>query len=586
MPKMSATKKMKTGFFIFIVALACLSVAIFFTTSIDAQFDAQLDFQYQRLLTLRNLLGNLDAASAAQSTFMLVGDERALFARSRALRSAQSQLDELESRMDARDAQLNASITDMMRLLDTELTMYTKSNVQAIATSGLPLQLLNARQHIHELVAPLIADEQASIKFVHRQATTNTIRLNTLLASTVVVVLCLLLWFALLMRSQLRERGIAENKLRDANAYFESLLENIPAMIFIKDAEHLRFVRINKAGENLLGITREELIGKSDHDFFPTDQAEFFIRKDREVLAQDRILEIPEETINTRHHGQRWLHTLKVPVMNAQKQAVLLMGISMDVTAQKQAEQRIKALNAELEEKAKLLKISNNELETFCYSVSHDLRAPLRTIEGFAQLLEENQHSSLDADALRYLNTIRRSSKQMSQLIDDLLAYSKVGRQSISPQKLDMELLATRAMEVASFGRNPKPEIIIDPLPEIFGDETMLSSVWLNLIDNAIKYSAKHVAPRIRISAKSDAQYVTYSVQDNGVGFDMQQYEKLFDVFQRLHSDHEFSGTGLGLAIVERIVSRHGGGVWAEGQPQQGAVFYFSLPIQPEYAFC
>jgi light-regulated signal transduction histidine kinase (bacteriophytochrome) len=147
-----------------------------------------------------------------------------------------------------------------------------------------------------------------------------------------------------------------------------------------------------------------------------------------------------------------------------------------------------------------------------------------------------------------------------------------------------MNLLAARATEIAAFGRNPRPEIIIDDLPNITGDETMISSVWLNLIDNAIKYSAKNIMPRIHISARSDDHTITYCVQDNGVGFDMQQYDKLFDVFQRLHSEREFTGTGLGLAIVERIISRHGGRVWAEGTPQQGATFYFSLSTEPAHA--
>ncbi len=582
---MPTSKKMWSGFCISIVAMAGLSAAIFATIENGRQLNVHLETEHARMFTLHSLLDSLSAASAAQDTFMLTGDESALFARTHALRSAQSQLDELQSPDDARHARLNALAIQTIRLLDMELTLYTKSDVQAVARSGMPLQVLAVSQQDRELATAMINDVQTSINTIRQQITNNAIRLNMLQTALILTVLGLLLWFALLMRSELRERRNTENQLRDANTHFESLLENIPAMIFIKEAINLRFVRINKAGETLLGISREELIGKSDHDFFPAEQAEFFINKDREVLAHDRVLEIPEETINTRSHGQRWLHTLKVPVMNAQKQPALLMGISMDVTTQKLAEQHIKALNVELEQKAKLLKISNNELETFCYSVSHDLRAPLRTIEGFAQLLEENQHSTLDADALRYLNTIRRSSKHMSQLIDDLLAYSKVGRQTITLQKLDMELLAARATEVASFGRNPRPEIIIDQLPEALGDETMLNSVWLNLIDNAIKYSAKHVAPKVRISAKQDVHGITYSVQDNGVGFDMQQYEKLFDVFQRLHSDHEFSGTGLGLAIVERIISRHGGRVWAEGKPQQGAVFYFSLPMEHEAAF-
>jgi light-regulated signal transduction histidine kinase (bacteriophytochrome) len=210
------------------------------------------------------------------------------------------------------------------------------------------------------------------------------------------------------------------------------------------------------------------------------------------------------------------------------------------------------------------------------------LRAPLRTIEGFAQLLEESYKNLLDDSALQHLNAIRRSSKHMAQLIDDLLAYAKVGRQAIIQKTLDMNMLAAKAAEVAAFGRNPQPSIIIDQLPVAAGDETMLSSVWLNLVDNAIKYSAKNVAPVIHISAQHDEQTTTYCVQDNGVGFDMQNYEKLFDVFQRLHSEREFAGTGLGLAIVERIISRHGGRIWAEGKPSKGAAFYFSLPTVTE----
>ncbi|HEX2585546.1 MAG TPA: ATP-binding protein [Steroidobacteraceae bacterium] len=547
--------------------------------------DSAMENKNSSILAMGNLLHSLDEVESVQDAFMLAADSNALFARTRAVRDVQSRLDELQSTDVTMYRQLNTSITDTIHALDAELSLYTKSGMQSVTQSGMPVRLLQQRQQSHDLANALISTVKAEMQSLRIQSSRNTVTLYILQIAIILLALGVLIWSVILMRSELRERQQKENQLRDINAYVESLLENIPAMIFIKDARDLRFVRINKAGESLLGISREEFVGKSDHDFFPPDQVEFFINKDREVLAQDKVVEIPEETIDTRNHGQRWLHTLKVPVMNVDKKPLLLLGISMDITTQKLAEQRIKALNVELEQKAKQLKVSNSELETFCYSVSHDLRAPLRTIEGFAQLLEENQRSSLDADSLRYLNTIRRSSKQMSQLIDDLLAYSKMGRQTITTEKLDMNLLAARATEIAAFGRNPRPEIIIDDLPNITGDETMISSVWLNLIDNAIKYSAKNIMPRIHISARSDDHTITYCVQDNGVGFDMQQYDKLFDVFQRLHSEREFTGTGLGLAIVERIISRHGGRVWAEGTPQQGATFYFSLSTEPAHAF-
>lgn len=576
--------QMRTGLVAVIIVLAALSVTTFITIESGRQLAANLETEHAHQFALRSLLNSLDEASAAQNTFLLTGDENALFTRTQAFRSVQSQLDGLESLDHPLYSQLNASITETTRLLDQELSLYTKSGMQALIQSGLIVQALKKRQQDHELANSLVDTTLINTATIRQHSASNMILLNVLQALLVMLALGSLAWFTVMMRSELLERRNTENQLRDINVYVESLLENVPAMIFIKDARDLRFVRINKAGESLLGITREELIGKSDHDFFPPDQVDFFINKDREVLAQDKVVEIPEETINTRAHGQRWLHTLKVPVFNAQRKPILLLGISMDITVQKLAERRIKALNVELEQNAKLLKISNNELETFCYSVSHDLRAPLRTIEGFAQLLEENQRSSLDTDALRYLNTIRRSSRQMSQLIDDLLAYAKVGRQTLISQKLNMNLLASKAAEIAAFGRNPRPEIIIDDIPEAMGDETMISSVWLNLIDNAIKYSAKNNTPRIHISAHRDDESVTYQVQDNGVGFDMQEYDKLFDVFQRLHSDRDFAGTGLGLAIIERVISRHGGRVWADGKPQQGAIFYFSLPNQVEHA--
>jgi len=583
--RISTERQIRFGLLIAFIALAGLSFATFSAIHTDRQLTRALDTRYNSLLAVRTLLHSLDDAISVQDTFMLGGDENALFARTRALRDVQSQLDQLQASSPAMYQQLNASLAEIMHALDSELSLYTKSGMQSVIQSGLPAQALQKRRQSHDLAQSIISSEQIEINALRERMSRNLIVLVLLQATIVLLALGVSIWSVTLMRRELRERRHTENELRNINAYVESLLENIPAMIFIKDARHLRFVRINKAGESLLGISRDELLGKSDHDFFPPDQVEFFINKDREVLAQDRAVEIPEETIDTRHHGQRWLHTLKVPVMNAQKEPLLLLGISMDITTQKQAEQRIKALNVELEQKAQQLKLSNNELETFCYSVSHDLRAPLRTIEGFAQLLEENQRSSLDADALRYLNTIRRSSRQMSQLIDDLLAYSKMGRQTITTEKLDMNLLAARATEIAAFGRNPRPEIIIDDLPNAIGDETMISSVWLNLIDNAIKYSAKNSTPRVHISAHSDGHTVTYRVQDNGVGFDMEQYDKLFDVFQRLHSEREFSGTGLGLAIVDRIINRHGGRVWAEGKPQQGAVFYFTLSTEPAHVF-
>jgi light-regulated signal transduction histidine kinase (bacteriophytochrome) len=225
------------------------------------------------------------------------------------------------------------------------------------------------------------------------------------------------------------------------------------------------------------------------------------------------------------------------------------------------------------------LKISNQELESFCYSISHDLRTPLRTIDGFAQMVTEEFGKQLPPAALRYVQRIRHASERMCQLIDGLLAFSRVGRHPLTPVRIDMSVLADKAAEAAAFGRSPAPQIFIGKLPSAWGDEALFYRVWMNLIDNAFKYSARTAQPQVKISAFANGDFVTYLVKDNGIGFEMALSNKLFGVFQRLHAGQGFPGTGVGLAIVERIVTRHGGRVWAESRPNEGSTFFFSLPV-------
>jgi two-component system sensor histidine kinase/response regulator len=245
--------------------------------------------------------------------------------------------------------------------------------------------------------------------------------------------------------------------------------------------------------------------------------------------------------------------------------------------------QRLRHENAELRElerrRSEELAAAYQDLESFSYSISHDLRAPLRHIDSFALILENKFTQVLGEDGLRILRIIRSGSQMMDDLIVSLLEFSRVGRTALHRELIDMTLLAQAAMaETRSLYTGPEPLIEIGELPAVEGDATVMRQVWTNLIGNALKYSAKRARPHIRISGRIENREAIYQVQDNGAGFDMQYADKLFGVFQRLHSVEDFSGTGVGLAIVHRIIRRHSGRIWAQSAPDQGARFEFSLP--------
>lgn len=262
---------------------------------------------------------------------------------------------------------------------------------------------------------------------------------------------------------------------------------------------------------------------------------------------------------------------LKIQV---QKRQLLEKNLSLE-----KAERHIHELNAHLQKNVEQLEIVNKDLESFSYSVSHDLRAPLRSIIGYSKILEEDWFEKLDDSGKKALQCVQQNADRMNRLIDDLLQFSKLGRKDVAKAEMDTANIVQSVLSEMNSATTHQASIDVKHLLPTFGDYALIRQVWINLISNAIKYSSKKEKPQVVIGSEKTDSETVYFVKDNGAGFNMEYVGKLFSVFQRLHKETEFEGTGVGLALVHRIVKKHGGRVWAEGKPGEGATFFFSLPF-------
>jgi PAS domain S-box-containing protein len=428
-------------------------------------------------------------------------------------------------------------------------------------------------------IAGIVKNEDALLKLRQSEAQHQAFNGRMVLSITALAQLLLLAIIVVTSERQIGQRRQAETResraVQRSQLIFQAVRE--PIALFDQD---LNSLLVNNAFSELYGLdpqARSQPLSRMGDGAWNDS---VLLQRLSDVLLRDRELwdhDVIQRTVDgvDRH-----------VVVNARRlrqqdtdAPALLLTVS-DVTTRALAEQKVNELNHQLEGKIAQVSDVNRELEAFSYSVSHDLRAPLRHIAGFVRKLEQHLGERVDDKAGHYLEVIGSSAQRMAQLIDDLLVFSRLGRGPLRLQAVDMQSLAEEAAALAESGHEGRRIVwTIGALPMVIGDANMLRTVWQNLLGNAVKYTGKCEVARIEVSARhgSRGDY-EFTVADNGAGFDMQYADKLFGVFQRLHRATEFPGNGIGLANVRRIVARHGGRIWAEAKPDQGARFHFTLP--------
>ncbi|MBI2511734.1 MAG: PAS domain S-box protein [Opitutae bacterium] len=375
------------------------------------------------------------------------------------------------------------------------------------------------------------------------------------------------------------ERKAAAAALQRSAERIRDLYDRAPCGYHSLDPNGL-VVDMNSTELAWLGYTREEIVGKKHfYDLVAPDYVGLFMRN-------FPLFKLAGSATNTEFQLQRkdgstfYVSISAVALYDEQGNYVSSRSTLHDVTARRESEQRLAALHRDLQRHSDELEHANRDLEAFSYSVSHDLRAPLRHLAGFSALLAQKEGERLDAESRRLLGTIEGAAKKMGALIDALLDFSRLSRAPLQRLRVDTAALVASVIADGQIESAPDTVWQIEPLPAVAADPALLRQVWANLLGNAAKYAARATPPRVQVYSARDERTgeAVFAVQDNGVGFDPRYTEKLFKVFSRLHNDRDFRGTGIGLALVHRIVTRHGGRVWAEGRPGAGATFFFSLP--------
>ncbi|HMP81843.1 MAG TPA: CHASE3 domain-containing protein [Verrucomicrobiota bacterium] len=583
--KVSLGSKITAGFAVAVLVLACVGVLSYLTTTDLIQAMNSVARTRETLEQLESVLAMTAETETAQRGYLLTGSAEFLEEYQAISKNVGNQMTKLRALVAENANQqeslnrLELLISERFAALDDRIETRQQHGLQAAASAVALLKGKVIMDQIRVVVSEMRQEEERQL--LQRQETSRDRSRHSIgIILTSSVLACVLgIVAVLLVRRDLWLREQAEKRLQDSQALLQSILDNTPAVVFLKGRDG-RYLFVNRQFEQLAGIPRDQIVGRTAFDLLKEELAQAASDHDLKVLQTGEAMQFDETVMYP--DGPHTHLAVKFPLRDADGKIYATGAVSTDISDRKRAAQLIEKLNEDLERRAASLEVANKELEAFSYSVSHDLRAPLRHIAGFVELLTNKAGEKLDEASHRYLKIISDAAKQMGTLIDDLLVFSRMGRTELRQTKVDLNALVREAIEGLQHdlsGRNVNWKIA--QLPTIQADPSLLRQVVVNLVGNAVKYTRPRNPAQIEIGCDDrHAREFVLFVRDNGVGFDMQYSHKLFGVFQRLHRSDEFEGTGIGLANVRRIILRHGGRTWAEGKVDGGATFYYTLPKQ------
>ena len=580
MNKQSGLARASTGIFFFLALLLLLGVAAFSYRSVR-------DFE-ERAVWLQHTHTVIKVLEEANSTV------RDAVSSSRGY--ALSGNEEYRASFDTWARQADALMRELHRLMaDNVQQMRILEHTEELVTQRLTMarQLLEmdrpaAQQRVLEGKAlsdqirdgfnEMKGNENALLATrSHETAASADLTIIMVVSGSLVSIALLVLVYSKLRR-EMRRRVEAQQRAQAYSDEIEDLYNNAPCGYHTVDESDKKIIKINDTELKWLGYTRDQVVGRMTHtDLLAPASAERYLRELQPQFLLRR--EISGIDLNYRRaDGSEFTALVNATAIPSRDNSRLISRtVIYDISDRKRAEEEIEALNADLKRQAQHLHSVNKELESFSYSVSHDLRAPLRAISGYAMILEEDYAAAIDEKGREQLQVIRRNVRKMDELINDLLKLAKSTTGELTLERFSMDDLVGQVI-AGLRQENPAVEFEVPRLEGAVANRGLITQVWENLLSNAVKFSSKSERPVVRVSMQVGPEEYVYGVHDNGVGFDMRYAHKLFGTFQRLHRQEEYAGTGIGLALVQRIVIRHTGGVWAESKPKEGASFYFSLP--------